>query len=60
MKVLIIGGGPAGCSAAIWLRQNGFQTTLIESSNFPRNKPGEILHPGVEQLFNQLGILKDI
>lgn len=32
-KVLIIGGGFAGCTAAYMLKQKGFDITIIESSN---------------------------
>lgn len=59
-RILIIGGGPAGTSAAIWAAKRGFSVTIIESQKFPRNKPGETLHPGVEPLFEQLGVNKDV
>lgn len=54
--IIIIGGGPGGTSAAIWAAQLGFRVTLIESSKFPRNRPGETLHPGIESLFKILGV----
>ncbi len=59
-KILIIGAGPAGTSAAIWAAKFGLRVTLIESIEFPRNRPGETLHPGVEILFDKLGIKEDI
>ena len=59
-KVLIIGGGPAGTSAAIWAAKFGLGVTLIESERFPRNRPGETLHPGVEPLLEQLGVKEEI
>ncbi|MEM9644607.1 MAG: FAD-dependent monooxygenase [Planctomycetota bacterium] len=37
-NVLVIGGGPAGASAAIRLRQHGIRTTLAEAETFPRDK----------------------
>jgi flavin-dependent dehydrogenase len=58
--ILIIGGGPAGTSAAIWAAKFGLSVILIDSERFPRNRPGETLHPGVERLFDQLGVNEDI
>lgn len=52
--VLIIGGGPAGSAAAIQSQQYKLRTCLIESSIFPRHKPGETLHPGIEPLLDKL------
>lgn len=36
--VLILGGGPGGCAAALRLAQLGVRATLIEKSHFPRDK----------------------
>src|SRR4051812_35168753 len=47
----VVGGGPAGCAAAIWAAKCGLQTVLMEAREFPRKRPGETLHPGVEALF---------
>lgn len=52
----IIGAGPAGCAAAIILARSGLNVLLLEASEFPRHRPGESLHPGVEPLFSALGI----
>ncbi len=53
--LLVLGGGPAGCAAAITAAQAGRRVILIERSPFPRHRPGETLHPGLEPLFRQLG-----
>jgi geranylgeranyl reductase family protein len=37
--VCVIGAGPAGCSAAYQLSQNGLSVLLIDKSEFPRIKP---------------------
>lgn len=59
--IVIIGGGPSGCSAAIWAAQLGLNVTLIESKKNPgENKTGETLHPGIEVLFDKLGISDEI
>jgi geranylgeranyl reductase family protein len=39
MKVLIVGGGPAGATAARTLARAGVTVQLLDRSNFPRNKP---------------------
>ena len=58
--ILIIGAGPAGSAAAIQLRNAGFKTIIIDKSAYPRNAPGETLHPGIEPLLEQLGVLQNI
>ena len=55
--VIIIGGGPAGSCAAIRCAQRGLHTILLERELFPRDRPGESLHPGFETLLQQLGVL---
>lgn len=54
--VVVVGGGPAGASAAIQCAKNGLRVTLIERSAFPRHAPGETLHPGVLALLKKLGV----
>lgn len=36
--VLILGGGPGGCAAALRLASLGVKATLVEKANFPRDK----------------------
>ncbi len=54
--VVIVGGGPAGSSAGITCAAAGLSAVILERAVFPRDCPGESLHPGVEPLFNQLGV----
>jgi len=56
--VLIVGGGPAGTSTAISLRQNSlFDVTLIDKAEFPRDKAcGDGLSPGIVELVRELGL----
>ena len=56
MRVAVLGGGPAGAAAAITLRQAGIEVMIIEPANFPRYRPGETLHPGIEPLLHKLGV----
>ena len=55
--VIIVGGGPAGCAAAIHAASQKLKVCILERETFPRHRPGETLHPGVESLFKQLGVL---
>lgn len=36
--VLVVGGGPAGASAAFWLARDGHSVLLVEKKEFPRDK----------------------
>lgn len=48
-SVCILGGGPAGASAAIAACREGVSVSVIERSQFPRHKVcGEFLSPGIE------------
>ena len=44
--VFIIGGGPAGSTAATLLAKQGWKVGLAEKERFPRFKIGESLLPG--------------
>lgn len=52
--VLVVGGGPAGSSAAHWLAHAGHDVTLVEKKEFPRNKTcGDGLTPrAIRQLLD--------
>ena len=54
--VLIIGGGPAGSTAATLLSRKGFSVTLLERERFPRFQIGESLLPYNNDLFDRLGV----
>jgi 2-polyprenyl-6-methoxyphenol hydroxylase-like FAD-dependent oxidoreductase len=54
---LIIGGGPAGASAAVWLADAGWKVVLAEQTAFPRQKVcGECLPAGAFPLLDELGV----
>jgi flavin-dependent dehydrogenase len=55
-QVVIVGGGPAGFATAIPCAAAGLDVTVIERAAFPRERPGETLHPGVEPLLERLGV----
>jgi flavin-dependent dehydrogenase len=60
LDLLILGGGPAGAAAAITARQAGCHVVVLERSMFPRDRPGETLHPGIEPLLRSLGAWEDV
>jgi flavin-dependent dehydrogenase len=54
---LIIGGGPAGTSAAIGLATAGWRVSLVEQHAFPRQKVcGECIAAGNFPLLDELGV----
>ncbi|MGD1095683.1 MAG: FAD-dependent monooxygenase [Bryobacteraceae bacterium] len=55
--VSILGGGPAGATAAITARIEGSEVHLIEKSKLPRHKVcGEFLSPEITPLLEGLGV----
>lgn len=56
MRAVILGGGPAGAAAALTLLDAQIPVTIVEREPFPRYRPGETLHPGVEPLLAKLGV----
>ena len=59
-SVCVIGGGPAGSSAARRLSQLGHSVVIIEKQIFPRAHIGESLSPGVLPLLDVLGLRERI
>jgi len=55
-EVAIIGGGPAGSTAANILARNGVSVLLAERTLFPRFHIGESLLPKNMELFERLGV----
>ena len=58
--VIIIGGGPAGSTAATLLAQHGHDVMLLEREKFPRDHVGESLLPFCYSIFDQLGVLDEM
>ena len=55
--VLVIGGGPAGASAAYWLARYGHDVTIVERKAFPREKTcGDGLTPRAVHQLNEMGL----
>jgi flavin-dependent dehydrogenase len=55
--ICILGGGPAGCAAALALRRLGVKdVVLVEAGRYQREKIGESVPPDIGLLFDRLGI----
>jgi len=58
--VVVIGGGPAGSTAATLLAQHGCQVTLFERERFPRFHIGESLIPQTFWVLQRLGMIEKL
>ena len=58
--VVIVGGGPAGCSTALHLLQLGIQPLLLEQDNFPRFHIGESLTGEANAVLDRLGLADEV
>jgi menaquinone-9 beta-reductase len=55
--VVVVGGGPAGASAAYWLAEAGHDVVVLEKKRFPREKTcGDGLTPRAVRQLNDLGL----
>ena len=58
--VLVIGGGPAGSTAAALLAERGYHVTLMEKAHHPRFHIGESLLPANLSLLEKLGVAEAV
>jgi len=54
--VAVVGGGPAGATAATLLARAGLEVACFERERFPRFHVGESLLPAGMPLFDRLGL----
>lgn len=57
---IVIGGGPAGSTAATLIAQQGYRVLLLERDAEPTFKIGESLIPATYWTFKRLGMLKKL
>src|SRR5438552_10348097 len=58
--VVVIGGGPAGSTAANLLAQKGYEVVLLDRARHPRLTVGESVLPHVWKYVDAVGATKDI
>ena len=58
--IIVIGGGPAGSTAAALLARKGLSVLLLERERFPRFQIGESLLPYNNDLFERLGVAEQL
>jgi flavin-dependent dehydrogenase len=59
-EVLVVGGGPAGSTAATLLARQGRKVVLMEKAHHPRFHIGESLLPAGVPLLEKLGVLDQV
>lgn len=58
--VVVMGGGPAGSTAANLLAQKGFEVVLLDRVKHPRSTVGESVLPHVWKYLDELGATEDV
>ena len=60
VDILVIGGGPAGSTAASMAAKSGLSVKVCERSKFPREHVGESLLPASIAILEELGLKEAI
>jgi menaquinone-9 beta-reductase len=57
-QVIVVGGGPAGSSAAYFMARAGLDVLLLDRARFPRDKPcSEYMSPQASRILEEMGAL---
>jgi FADH2-dependent halogenase len=60
VDVIVIGGGPAGSSAACVMAAKGYSVLILEKAQFPRFHIGESMVPYVLKLLEKIGVYEEV
>ncbi len=59
--VVVVGGGPAGASAAFFMARAGLDVLILDRARFPRDKPcAEYLSPEASRILDAMGVLQAV
>jgi halogenation protein CepH len=58
--LIVVGGGPAGSTAAAVAAREGLRVLLLEAASHPRPHVGESLLPGIIPILEKMGALDDV
>jgi len=58
--LIVVGGGPAGSTAAAIAAGKGLRVLLLEAASHPRTHVGESLLPGIIPILEAMGALADV
>ncbi len=59
--LLVVGGGPAGASAAFWAARRGLDVCVVEKKVFPRDKTcGDGLTPRAVKQLDDMGLTEEL
>ncbi len=59
--VIVVGAGPAGCSATTFLARRGYEVLLVDRAEFPRDKTcGDGLSPRAMEVLDRMGVAEKI
>ena len=59
-EVVVIGGGPAGATAATYLAMQGHSVLLLERESGPRHRVGESLLPSMMPILEDFGLIEEV
>jgi flavin-dependent dehydrogenase len=60
-QVIVVGAGPAGSAAALFLAREGCDVLVLDRARFPRDKPcAEYLSPQASRILEAMGVLEAV
>jgi flavin-dependent dehydrogenase len=60
-QVIVVGGGPAGSSAAYFMARAGLDVLVVDRARFPRDKPcSEYMSPQASRILEDMGALSAV